>query len=279
MKNKIKKTEELISYYFNNSKSIEDNDIPFYHPNIPDNFSLFCSEFEYRQILRHLKTKEYKLQLEEKKLKMEEEQKLKTEPEPNKKNFLCQICKARFDNYIEHIRSNMHKKNKKKFDIAYINIKNTFNRIVENNKSKNVNNINNNNEVINNHKKNELFKNKNNNLNIFENNLFISTKEDSISVKEENRIIKGDITNLEKITEKEVNEKNQQNKKKDSSISVNEILTILNTIEIKQYASLKKRKKNKLNVKYVNDNDYLGDFKKITGKIGYYNNLLIQLND
>ena len=181
---------------------------------------------------------------------MEEEQKLKTEPEPNKKNFLCQICKARFDNYIEHIRSNMHKKNKKKFDIAYINIKNTFNRIVENNKSKNVNNINNNNEAINNHKKNELFKNKNNNLNIFENNLFISTKEDSISVKEENRIIKGDITNLEKITEKEVNEKNQQNKKKDSSISVNEILTILNTIEIKQYASLKKRKKNKLNVKY-----------------------------
>ena len=50
------------------------------------------------QILFHIKTEEYQKQLEIKRIKEEERQILRTEPEPNRIEFLCQICKLRFDN-------------------------------------------------------------------------------------------------------------------------------------------------------------------------------------
>ena len=55
---------------------------------------------------------------------------------------MCQICKARFDNYLEHIKSNLHNKNKIKYSEAFISINNTFKRIVENNKINNKKNKN-----------------------------------------------------------------------------------------------------------------------------------------
>ena len=168
LRNKHKKESDLIFQNFNNSKKLEENNIPFYHPKAPDTFSLFCSEYEFKQILRHIKTEEYQIQLKEKKNKLEEEKILKEEPEPNKKEFLCQICKARFDNYLEHIKSNLHNKNKIKYSEAFISINNTFKRIVENNKINNKKNKN----------KNELI--------IEENNLLVSTKEDSLPINEEN---------------------------------------------------------------------------------------------
>jgi hypothetical protein len=249
-KNKYKNSKELISYNFNNSKILEDNDIPFYHPKVPENFSVFCSEYEYRQVLRHIKTEEYKNQLLEKKNKLEEEQILKTEPEPNKKEFLCQICKSRFDNYLEHIKSNLHAKNKSKYNDTFIGIKKTFKRISEFNNKKNKK------EFIN-----------------FENNILVSTKEDSLPINEENNKNMNK-TNLEKILEK-----NEDEKIDDNTITVKDILKILDTIEIKginRNKKNKKRKKDEINM-FRKDNNYIYDFKKIIRKIGYYNDLLDEL--
>lgn len=249
-KNKYKNSKELISYNFNNSKILEDNDIPFYHPKVPENFSVFCSEYEYRQVLRHIKTEEYKNQLLEKKNKLEEEQILKTEPEPSKTEFLCQICKSRFDNYLEHIKSNLHAKNKSKYNDTFINIKKTFKRISEFNNKKNKK------EFIN-----------------FENNILVSTKEDSLPINEENNKNMNK-TNLEKILEK-----NEDEKIDDNTITVKDILKILDTIEIKginRNKKNKKRKKDEINM-FRKDNNYIYDFKKIIRKIGYYNDLLDEL--
>ena len=249
-KNKYKSTKELISYNFNNSKTLEDNDIPYYHPKAPENFSVFCSEYEYRQVLRHIKTEEYKNQLLEKKNKLEEEQIIKPEPEPNKKEFLCQICKLRFDNYLEHVKSNLHAKNRTRYNDTFINIKKTFKRISEFNKKKSKN------EFIN-----------------FENNILVSTKEDSLPINEDNNK-NVNKTNLEKIVEKKEDEKID-----DNTITVKDILKILDTIEIKGINTNKKnkkRKKHEINI-FRKDNNYISDFKKITRKIGRYNDLLNEL--
>ena len=257
-KNKFKKKQELISYYFNNNSNWEENDVPFYHPKVPDNFSIFCSEFEYRQVMYHIKTEEYKKQLKQKKIREKEEFELKEEPEPPKKEFLCQICKLRYDNYLEHIKSSLHLNNKKKYKDAFTSIKNTFKRIVENNKDKN--------------------KIKNDFIDI-ESHIFSSTKEDSLPINEVNiKIIKKGKNNLEKIVEKnEENEKSQKvHNNNDNNISVKDILKILNSIEVNEKIINKKRKKNDRNI-FKSDNNYIGDFKKVTKKIGYYSNLLDEL--
>jgi hypothetical protein len=272
LQNKFKQTENLISYNFNNSKKMEDNDIPSYHPKAPETFSLFCSEYEYIQILNHIKTKEYQKQLLEKKLKDDKAQLLKSEPEPLKKEFLCQICKSRFDNYLEHIKSSLHMKNKSRYNNVFDNIKNTFKRIVENNN----NNI-------------KTENNKNNDLIIEENNLFISTKEDSLSINEEintNKNIICDKKNLEKIVEK--NEENEKSPKSDekkgndvcNNICVKDILKILDTIEKKEIKEIKfNKKRKKSDIKNIlDDNNYIKNFKNVTGKIWEFNRLLTDLD-
>ena len=257
LRNKHKKTSDLIYQNFNNSRNLEENDIPFYHPKAPDTFSLFCSEYEYKQILRHIKTEEYQIQLKEKKNKLEEEKILKEEPEPNKKEFLCQICKARFDNYLEHIKSNLHNKNKLKYNEAFTNIKNTFKRIVENN--------------------NKIKNKKNNELIIEENNLLISTKEDSVPINEEINKITYEKKNLEKIDEKAEDNYKSQSERNEININVEDILKILETIEKKEMnvekKTNKKRKKGD-KIKIWNDNNYIKNIQKITGKIDYYNRLI-----
>jgi hypothetical protein len=140
----------LISYSFNCSNKPSQNDIPFFHKDAPEGFSLFCTQDEYAQILSYIKKEEYKLKLIEKKQKQEEEEKiLDTEPEPIKKGFICHICKTRFDNYLDHIKSKLHYDNKLKFESVFNRIKITFNRIVEFNK-KDTNSIkkNNKNDII-----------------------------------------------------------------------------------------------------------------------------------
>ena len=261
LRNKHKKESDLIFQNFNNSKKLEENNIPFYHPKAPDTFSLFCSEYEFKQILRHIKTEEYQIQLKEKKNKLEEEKILKEEPEPNKKEFLCQICKARFDNYLEHIKSNLHNKNKIKYSEVFISINNTFKRIVENNKINNKKNKN----------KNELI--------IEENNLLVSTKEDSLPINEENNKIIYEKKNLEKIDEKVEENYKTQSEKSDIEINVDDILKILETIEIKeikgeQKTNKKRKKGDKINIW---NNDYVKNIQKITGKIYYYNGLISEI--
>ena len=261
LRNKHKKESDLIFQNFNNSKKLEENNIPFYHPKAPDTFSLFCSEYEFKQILRHIKTEEYQIQLKEKKNKLEEEKILKEEPEPNKKEFLCQICKARFDNYLEHIKSNLHNKNKIKYSEAFISINNTFKRIVENNKINNKKNKN----------KNELI--------IEENNLLVSTKEDSLPINEENNKIIYEKKNLEKIDEKVEENYKTQSEKSDIEINVDDILKILETIENKeikgeQKMNKKRKKGDKINIW---NNDYVKNIQKVTGKIYYYNELISEI--
>ena len=261
LRNKHKKESDLIFQNFNNSKKLEENNIPFYHPKAPDTFSLFCSEYEFKQILRHIKTEEYQIQLKEKKNKLEEEKILKEEPEPNKKEFLCQICKARFDNYLEHIKSNLHNKNKIKYSEAFISINNTFKRIVENNKINNKKNKN----------KNELI--------IEENNLLVSTKEDSLPINEENNKIIYEKKNLEKIDEKVEENYKTQSEKSDIEINVDDILKILETIENKeikgeQKMNKKRKKGDKINIW---NNDYVKNIQKVTGKIYYYNGLISEI--
>ena len=261
LRNKHKKESDLIFQNFNNSKKLEENNIPFYHPKAPDTFSLFCSEYEFKQILRHIKTEEYQIQLKEKKNKLEEEKILKEEPEPNKKEFLCQICKARFDNYLEHIKSNLHNKNKIKYSEAFISINNTFKRIVENNKINNKKNKN----------KNELI--------IEENNLLVSTKEDSLPINEENNKIIYEKKNLEKIDEKVEENYKTQSEKSDIEINVDDILKILETIESKeikgeQKMNKKRKKGDKINIW---NNDYVKNIQKVTGKIYYYNGLISEI--
>ena len=261
LRNKHKKESDLIFQNFNNSKKLEENNIPFYHPKAPDTFSLFCSEYEFKQILRHIKTEEYQIQLKEKKNKLEEEKILKEEPEPNKKEFLCQICKARFDNYLEHIKSNLHNKNKIKYSEAFISINNTFKRIVENNKINNKKNKN----------KNELI--------IEENNLLVSTKEDSLPINEENNKIIYEKKNLEKIDEKVEENYKTPSEKSDIEINVDDILKILETIENKeikgeQKMNKKRKKGDKINIW---NNDYVKNIQKVTGKIYYYNELISEI--
>ena len=261
LRNKHKKESDLIFQNFNNSKKLEENNIPFYHPKAPDTFSLFCSEYEFKQILRHIKTEEYQIQLKEKKNKLEEEKILKEEPEPNKKEFLCQICKARFDNYLEHIKSNLHNKNKIKYSEAFISINNTFKRIVENNKINNKKNKN----------KNELI--------IEENNILVSTKEDSLPINEENNKIIYEKKNLEKIDEKVEENYKTKSEKSDIEINVDDILKILETIENKEINVEKKMNKKRKKGDKINiwNNDYVKNIQKVTGKIYYYNELISEI--
>ena len=56
-----------------------------------------------------------------------------SEPEPSKKNFICQLCRSRFDNYRHHIISETHIKNIKKHKNSFNKLSSTFKRIVNNN--------------------------------------------------------------------------------------------------------------------------------------------------
>ncbi len=198
------------------------------------------------------------MQLIQKKQKVEEEI-IRTEPEPNKKEFLCQICKSRFDNYLEHIKSKLHINNKSKYVNIFSKIKLTFNRIAEYNK-KNIN-----------------MKDKKitTSINIIDNTIE-TTKEESYLINDENKISieKNWQKNLEKISTKENEDPHEINK----DICVKEILYLLDSINDKENINKKnninicKRKNNQKNKHFFNGN-YILDLQKITGKIQYYNNL------
>ena len=149
--------------------------------------------------------------------------------------------------------------NKLRYNDTFINIKKTFQRIVENNKDKN---------------KNELI--------VIGNNILSSTKEDSLPINEENnKIIKENKNDLEKIVEKnEESSKKMQNNRnvEDNNISVKDILKILNSIETKEINVNKKKKKRKKNeINTLKSDNYIKDLRKMTKKIGYYNYLLDDL--
>ena len=113
MRNKTKLETYDFSYKDSNKKIIYD--VPYYHKEVPEGFSVFCTDEEFELVMSYIKKKENNFQ----KNKIKEKEKLKeinlmSEPEPSKKNFICQLCRSRFDNYKEHIASETHCKNIKK---------------------------------------------------------------------------------------------------------------------------------------------------------------------
>lgn len=267
LKNKFKQDPIIKSFSFSNDKNVSNNDIPFYHPFAPDGFSLFCSQFEYNKIITYIVTDEYKNKIIQKKQQSEEGYKLKTEPEPNKKEFLCQICKTRFDNYLEHIKSKLHNKNKSSYLNSYKRLKLTFKRIVEENKKSKILSEKNNLDNMQT-KKNKKNENKNfhtdKTIKYFNNEFFCPNHE--------NKIFSRDM--LENKLENNLNSNVQD--KENKEISIKEILDILDTIEDKKDIfpiKIKPKKRKKNDNQYFFSDNLNDNLKKITGKIAYFNDL------
>ena len=264
--------QDILKYHcFNNSNLEMKNDIPFYHEGIPEGFSMFCTRLEYMQIMAHIK------KCEKKKNIIEKEQVLETEPIPNKRHFICQICKIKFDNYIEHINSKIHEENKLKFRNVFLRMKLTFRRIV-NFKEIQKNNISNestNIEVI--ELKDSESEQKENNVSainsIIINNVPIK-EESNLLINDENKENKENNNNNKSEYNCEDNN-NKNSDKKDEDISVKDILNILDSIDSKnkyKLWNLKKRKKNEKN-KYIFHDNYIFDLQKMTGRISYINTM------
>ena len=266
IKQKSKDKNDLLKYHcFNNSKLDTKNDIPFYHPDVPDGFSLFCNQLEYLQLIAFIA----KIKKKQKKNNTINNDIIETEPEPNKRHFICQICKTKFDNYKEHMSSIQHNQNKLKFSNTFFNIKLTFRRIVNYNESKKIKNLNETiKDVIEIKDSNEKVK-FTSNINSDETN-HATTKDDYLKIlysenKDVNkRIYKGDIVDLATI-------KNDKN----DNMNDNDVLNMLDSIHCNpntKLCNIKKRKKNEQNKNFFNDN-YIYDLQKITGKISYFNTL------
>ena len=103
-------------------------DIPYYHKHVPEGFSVFCTDEELDLVLEYVKKKNSKPKKDIKK-----EESIKSEPEPSKKNFICQLCHDRYDNYKSHIISDIHLENIEKHKKFFNNLSSTFKRIVNNN--------------------------------------------------------------------------------------------------------------------------------------------------
>ena len=98
---------ESYDFSYNDGKKLI-YDVPYYHPNVPQGFSAFCTDEEYSLVLDYIKKKN-KTPTTTNITKIQEE--ITSEPEPSKKNYLCQLCMVKFKNYREHITSQEHKQN------------------------------------------------------------------------------------------------------------------------------------------------------------------------
>jgi hypothetical protein len=133
--NSSKNKTQLESYDFS-YKDEKKNiffDIPYFHKNTPEGFSVFCTDEEYGLVINHVNKKEYKLKQKNKNKMKNREEIITSEPEPTKKNYICQLCLIKFDNYKEHINSDEHNKNILENKNAFNKLTSTFKRIVDHN--------------------------------------------------------------------------------------------------------------------------------------------------
>ena len=130
MRNKTKLESHDFSYKDSHKKLIYD--VPYYHKNVPEGFSVFCTDEEFDLVMSYVKKKEENYNKNKIKEKEKVEINLVSEPEPSKKNFICQLCRSRFDNYKEHILSEGHCKNIKKHKNSFNKLSLTFKRITRN---------------------------------------------------------------------------------------------------------------------------------------------------
>ena len=126
------KTKKAIKYFDFVKKHKKNNkeyfNIPIYHEETPEDFSLFCTEKEKKSIETYIK--KYRNKIKEEINEKEEENKLIEEISPSKENYLCKLCACRFHSYDEHLNSSLHKENLKQNENLYNRINSTFSRIV-----------------------------------------------------------------------------------------------------------------------------------------------------
>ena len=264
------KTDKLAYHFFNNSVIDKYNDIPFYHKDIPDGFSLFCNKLEYCQLMQFF---EKKGKNKIKNNKSEKEEIMESEPIPNKKHFICQICKIKFDDYKEHMNSIIHKENLFKCRNSYIRIKATFRRIIDFNEKKKIKKIN---------KVPQILVEDSNSLDVIElkDNMEERMITYIVSDNTNNGTTKYDSQGLGLDENKDVNKESdkieiidltKELKESINELGVNDILDILDSIQ----SNPKKTKRKKINNgdKTFFHENYLYDLKKITGKISYFNSI------
>lgn len=117
-------------------------DIPYYHENVPEGFSVFCTDEEYKLVIEYV-NKKRKRAKGKKNLNNLNKEDISSLPEPSKKNYICHLCRVYFDNYKKHINSEKHKNMIAENKNSYKELSNTFKRIVQNSQIDDKNNSNN----------------------------------------------------------------------------------------------------------------------------------------
>ena len=108
-------------------------DIPYYHEDIPEGFSVFCTDEEHKLVLEYINKKRNKTKEKNKINKINKED-ITSAPEPTKKNYICHLCRVFFNNYKKHINSDNHRQMILENKNCYKELSETFKRIVNNNK-------------------------------------------------------------------------------------------------------------------------------------------------
>lgn len=107
-------------------------DIPYYHEDIPEGFSVFCTDEEHKLVLEYLNKKRNKTKVKNKINDIKKED-IFSAPEPTKKNYICHLCRVLFNNYKNHINSEKHKQMILENKNCYKELSETFKRIVHDN--------------------------------------------------------------------------------------------------------------------------------------------------
>jgi hypothetical protein len=108
-------------------------DIPYYHENVPEGFSVFCTDEEHKLVLEYVNKKRIK-EKDKTKITNIKKEDITSAPEPSKKNYICHLCRVFFNNYKKHINSENHKQMILENKNWYKNLSETFKRIVNDNK-------------------------------------------------------------------------------------------------------------------------------------------------
>ena len=127
---------ETYDFSYQNKKGDIFYDIPYYHEDVPDGFSVFCTDEEHKLVLEYVNKKRNKTKDKNKITNIKKED-ITSAPEPTKKNYICHLCRVLFNNYKKHINSENHKKMILENKNCYKELSETFKRIVNNNKDLN----------------------------------------------------------------------------------------------------------------------------------------------
>ena len=123
---------ESYDFSYKNKKGDIFYDIPYYHEDVPEGFSVFCTDEEHKLVLEYINKKRNKSK-DKNKIPNIKKEDITSAPEPTKKNYVCHLCRVLFTNYKKHINSENHKKMILENKNCYKDLSDTFKRIVNNN--------------------------------------------------------------------------------------------------------------------------------------------------